>query len=637
VGEQDVAEQSDDDQLRAFMKALLDDVRALEQMLANGMIESGQRRIGAEQEMFLVDASLNPSPVATEVLATADDPRLTTELARFNLEANLDPLRFGGSCLSQLEASIKEAVGVARAAANQHGADILLTGILPTLRKSDLSLDNMTPMPRYFALNKVMHRMRGRDFHVLIKGLDELDMHHDNVMLEACNTSFQIHFQVGPEEFAKLYNVAQVVTGPVLAAAVNSPVLLGSRLWSETRVALFQHSVDVRQEAHKARAVRARVSFGDRWVDESVLEIFREDIARFRVVLARGLEEDPLALIEKGIVPQLEALRLHSGTIYRWNRACYGVHEGVAHLRIENRALPAGPTVLDEVANAALYFGLLAGVMDQGVDPASSMEFDDAKKNFFSGARHGLEAQMEWVDGKTYAAGDLLREALVPLAREGLRGAGIDASDVTRYLDVIEERVASMQTGAKWILGSLAGMRDRGSMFGRCRAVAASMLEHQRAGEPVHRWQPAELAEGVDERENYMRVEQYMTTDLLTVHPEDLVDLAASLMEWEVIRHVPVEDEEGNLVGLVSHRALVRLVARGASETDEKIAVRDIMRADPVTVMPQTLTVDVIRIMREQKLSCLPVVDGQRLVGIVTEADLINVSSRLLEAYLQGE
>src|SRR5690606_297581 len=353
MGEHQVSE-ADDAELRAFMRAILADVHALEQVIGRGMIESGVRRIGAEQEMFLVDRTLSCAPVSTEVLATANDPRLTTELAKFNLEANLTPQTFGGKCLSNLEAELNDVIAVARKAAAAHDARIVLVCILPTLRKPDLVLDSMTPLPRYFALNKAMHRMRGgQDFHVLIKGKDEFELTHDNVMLEAANTSFQIHFQVDDREFARLYNIAQVVTAPVLAAGVNSPVLTGKRLWNETRVALFQHSVDTRMDAHRARNSRPRVSFGDRWVDDSVLEIFREDIARFRVVLSTALDEDPMETLRAGKAPELKALRLHNGTVYRWNRACYGVVDGVPHLRIENRALPAGPSVVDEVGNAA--------------------------------------------------------------------------------------------------------------------------------------------------------------------------------------------------------------------------------------------------------------------------------------------
>ncbi len=637
MGEHQVTDQNDDAELRAFMRAILADVHALEQVIDRGMIESGVRRIGAEQEMFLVDHAGAAAPVAIEVLKTANDPRLTTELAKFNLEANLSPQTFGGSCLRDLEQEINDVVGVARSAAAEHGAKIVLTGILPTLRKADLGLDSMTPLPRYFALNRAMQRMRGsQDFHVLIKGKDELELSHDNVMLESANTSFQIHFQVGAPEFAKLYNLAQAVTGPVLAASVNSPVLMGKRLWSETRIALFQHSVDTRLDAHRLRDARSRVNFGDRWVDDSVLEIFREDIARFRVVLSTTLDGDSAEDLRQGRAPELKALRLHNGTIYRWNRACYGIADGVPHLRIENRALPAGPSVRDEVANAAFYFGLMAGLGDQVGDVRDAMTFDDAKSNFFAAARYGLDARLTWTDGQTFEAPDLILGVLLPLARGGLERANVDAADIDCYLGTIEARVGARTTGAQWAMRSLAAMPTDSARDARSRALVLATLENQKAGDPVHTWSPAPFGVS-DVRENYLRAGQFMTTDLLTVHPEDLVDLAASLMDWERIRHIPVEDN-GKLVGLISHRAVLRLVARGHLDrtTTEKVSVREIMRTDPITVTPNTPTLEVLRMMRDHKVGALPVVDDGKLVGIVTEHDLIAVSSKLLENYLRG-
>ncbi len=639
MGEQDVTGGKDDAELRAFMRAILADVHALEHIIDNGMVERGVRRIGAEQEMFLVDETLSAAPLATQVLETANDPRLTTELAQFNLEANLSPQDFNGDCLHKLEAELTEVLEVARRAAAEHDARIVLAGILPTLRKPDLSLSNMTPFPRYFALNKAMHRMRGgQDFQVLIKGKDELEMSHDNVMFEAANTSFQIHFQVSAEEFAKLYNVAQVVTAPVLACSVNSPVLMGKRLWNETRVALFHHSVDTRNEAHKARSARPRVGFGDRWVDDSVLEIFREDIARFRVVLSSALDEDPMEALRQGRVPELKALRLHNGTVYRWNRPCYGVVDNIPHLRIENRALPAGPTVIDEVGSAAFYFGLMAGLSDLAPDVRKVMEFEEARHNFFSSARYGLDARLNWIDGRVYDASDLVLSELIPLARAGLEQSGIRREDIDRYIGVVEERVSRKVTGAQWAITSLAAMPQDGPRDARSRALVAAMLEHQRAGDPVHTWPAAAFSKVSDVRENYLRVGQFMTTDVPTVHPEDLVDLAASLMDWERIRHVPVEDE-GKLVGLISHRAVLRLVARGHLDraSSEKVAVREIMRPDPITIAPETTTLEVLQIMRDHNIGALPVVDGDRLVGIVSERDLIAVSSKLLENYLRGE
>ena len=244
MGEQNVREQSQREEIRVFLKHLLQDVRAMEKMIAEGRFESGVRRIGAEQELFLVDGDWRPAPIATEVLEEVDDPHFTTELARFNLEFNLDPQTFGGACLSDMEEQVNSLLAKVRAAARRIGGDVVLTGILPTINKSDLELENMTPNPRYLALNEAMTRLRGGDYEFFLKGIDELHLRHDSIMVEACNTSFQVHFQVGPEEFARLYNAAQAVTAPVLAAAANSPMLFGKRLWWETRVGLFQQSID---------------------------------------------------------------------------------------------------------------------------------------------------------------------------------------------------------------------------------------------------------------------------------------------------------------------------------------------------------------------------------------------------------
>lgn len=272
MGEQNVSSTDSDVKLRAFVKALLEDLRALERMIEGDMFETGIRRVGAEQEMFLVDNVGHPAPVAPEVLAKLQHPQFTTELARFNLEANLTPYVFGDNCLSRMETELHGLIAVAREGAAACGANVVLCGILPSLRQSDLGLNNMTPNPRYFALNQAISELRGGKFQTLIKGVDEINVTHDNVMLEACNTSFQLHFQVGPSEFAKLYNVAQLVTAPVLAAATNSPLLLGHRLWRETRIALFQQSVDARSSVHQERGQRTRVSFGDSWVHDSILE-----------------------------------------------------------------------------------------------------------------------------------------------------------------------------------------------------------------------------------------------------------------------------------------------------------------------------------------------------------------------------
>jgi len=619
------------------MQALLDDLRALEQLIEEGRIETGVRRIGAEQEMFLVDDSWRPCPRSAEVLSKLEGQScFTPELALFNLEANLDPRVLTGTCLSDMEGELERAVAAVRGAAADLDTKVLLCGILPTLRRADLSLENMVPSPRYHALNAVMTEMRGGEFRTLIKGLDELQVRHENVMLESATTSFQLHFQVGAEEFASLYNLAQAVAAPVLAAAVNSPLFLKHRLWHETRVALFQQSLDARNEAQTERGVQQRVTFGERWVERSVLEIFREDVARFRVLLASDLGESSSDLMARGEVPPLQALCLHNGTVYRWNRPCYGVKDGIPHLRIENRALPAGPTVRDEIANSALYFGLMVGLGEEVGDITRVMQFDDAKQNFMAAARYGLNAQFQWIDGRRSTAQELILSHLLPLARAGLEEKQVPAVDVDTYLGVIEERVTSGRTGAQWALDSLAAM-GRGSADHTSRAITAASHEHQLEGRPVHTWPLAELRDAEGWQDHFFRtVGQVMSRDLFTVHPEDVVDLAGNLMDWEHLRRVPVEDDDGRVVGIMTQRGLLRVLLRATGRKNKTpVAVREVMVPDPITISPEQSTLDAIDLMRRHRVGCLPVVKDGKLVGIVTEHDFIDAATSLLEDKLK--
>ena len=637
MGEQNVKQTTDEQARREFMKALLDELRALEDMHDKGMFESGIRRIGAEQEMFLVDGSARPSLSAMQLLDRIDDPRFTHELGLFNLEANLSPLRLGGDCLRELERETLEVVDIARRKAAEIGSRIALVGILPTLTRDHLKLDAMVPSARYFALNEALLRLRGSDFRINIKGIDQLNFGHDNLMLEACNTSFQVHFQVGAEEFAHLYNIAQAVTGPLMAACVNSPILLGKRLWHESRIAVFEHSIDARSEAHQARGHKPRVHFGDHWINDSVIEIFKEDLARFRVILTTDFEEDPIGMVAKGIAPKLNALRLHNGTVYRWNRACYGISDnGQPHLRIENRVIPSGPTVLDEIANAAFFFGMMSNLSRNIKDIREHLNFSDVKANFLAAAREGLRAQQVWFDDQQMTAQALILEHLLPMARQGLADVGIDQDDIERYMGTIQQRVERRRTGARWQLESLEKLKDHASPHECLRAITNSMIAQQESEQPVGEWVLADFCPGQDWRDSYRTVGQFMATDLFTVRPDDIVDFAASLMEWRYVRHVPVEDDSGHLLGLVSHRQLLRLVARGGRD-QQTTMVRDIMRPDPLSVTPDTPTVEAIRLMRDKRLSCLPVVNEGKLLGLVTEYDLVVVAGRLLESYLTDD
>lgn len=635
MGEQRVDTGSDPRELRVFMRSLLNDIHALDKMMAAGMIESGVRRIGAEQELFLVDHSWRVAPVSLEVLQRLADPHFTTEIAQFNLEINLDPTIFGGDCLSKMEKRLNALIASARAAARTCGAEVVLAGILPTIRKSDLELGNMTPKPRYFALNSALARLRGGPYEFRVNGTDELIMKHDSWMLEACCTSFQVHFQAGSGEFANLYNVAQVATAPVLAAAANAPLLFGKRLWRETRIPLFEQSIDTRQASNPLRERSSRVSFGQRWVKNSVMELFEEDLSRFRLLLGAPIDEDPLAILREGRVPQLQALRVYNSTVWRWNRPCYGITDGVPGLRIEARAFPSGPTVVDEVANAAFFFGLMSGLAREHRDIADAMQFDDAKLNFHAAARFGLDSQLTWLGGEVLPTRDLICRRLIPLAREGLLEAGVLAADVDRYLGVIDERVKSGRTGSQWQLSSFSDMRKHATKDEALTALTAATVARQIEGKPVHQWTLARTTEASMSKQTHLCVEEFMTTDLFTVHEDEAVDLVANLMDWKRVRHIPVENEQGAVVGLISCFEVLRQLERNISEgADQSVPVGEIMVRDPLTVPPETPTLDAIALMRREKVDCLPVVKDGRLVGIVTERDFISLAARLLEQQL---
>lgn len=618
------------------MRALLADVRALERMMAEGMIEDGVRRVGAEQEVFLLNKACHVAAAADDILPLLNDDHYTTEFGIFNLEFNMDPMVFGGDCLSRMEGELNRLLSKLRTAASQKDVEILMVGILPTIRKSDLGMENMTPRDRYHALNRALTALRGGTYEFHIKGVDELLLKHDSAMLEACNTSFQVHFQAGAKEFANLYNIAQVAAGPVLAAATNSPLLFGKRLWAETRIALFQQAVDTRSSGHHMRERKSRVTFGNNWLRGSAAEIFKEDIASFRALVGIEQDEDPFEILKRGGVPELNALRLFNGTVYRWNRPCYGIMNGKPHLRIENRVLPSGPTVVDEVANAAFWFGVISGLSDQYDDITRVIDFEAAHMNFVSAARIGLSAQLHWLEGKEAPAQTLILDTLLPMARAALIKREVKTEDVDRYLGVIENRVRTGKTGSRWMLNSLAALKDKGTPGERLNALTAASIARQKEGLPVAEWPLAELDEAGGWQHNYAVVEQYMVTEIYTVQPDEPIDLVANLMEWQRIRHVPVEDQEHHLVGIVSYRAVLRALAHGQHGLDgTPLAVADIMKKNPLSVAPDTPTLDAIALMRKHQIGALPVVHNGRLIGIITEHDFLDIAAELLEQKLR--
>ncbi len=637
MGEQRVKLAKTNEQVQNFMKNVLKDLRALKKMLDEDWFETDTIRIGAEQELCLIDQNAKPFFESGKVLENlgGDSEHFTTEFAKFNLEINVNPpLEFKGNALSQMEHNLQKRVEQVRAAAEELGADVLLTGILPTIRKADVSMDSLTPIPRYKALCEAIDNLRGKEYELRIQGMDELLMKFDTPMLEGCNTGFQVHLQIKPDEFVSKYNVAQAITAPVLASAVNSPLFLGKRLWAETRIALFHQSVDTRGVGDHIRDSSPRVMFGTDWLKDSILDIYKEDISRFRVLLSSDVQEDVEELLRNGVPPELMALKVHNGTVYRWNRPCYGVGGGKPHLRIENRVLPSGPTVIDEMANTAFWLGLLNGFEEEHPDITKELEFDDARMNFFAASKMGLDTKFEWTGGKKVTAKDLISDELLPIAKAGLEKADIDKSDIDTYLSVIEDRVESAQTGAYWVVKSYANLIKENNREHSVSAITNSMLKNQKKGEPVHKWGLARIEDMDHWKPTSLLVEEFMTTDLFTARKEDLIEFTGNLMDWRRIRYIPIEDDQKHLVGLVSMRMMLREYSKAVTEDIEIInrPISEFMIENPITIHPEASIMEAMNIMQDQKIGCLPVVKNSRLVGIITEDNFMNITRRLLIA-----
>ncbi len=631
----------DNAQSQAFVRHILRDLQALEYMIDNDWFETDIVRIGAEQEMCLVDSrTFKAAPINMAVLDKLSQyPWADTELAKHNLETNLNPHVFSGSALRDLHAEIDSHLRIINEAAAEFNAEVVLTGILPTLRKSDLDLSNLTPRPRYVALMEaIANHKSDRSYEVRLKGIDELTVRHDSPLIEAANTSFQVHLQVSPQNFVKYYNIAQALTGPVLATAANSPIVFGRRLWHENRIALFQQALDTRSTHDHMRERSARVSFGKGWVDKSILDIYREDVMRFRTLLAADIDDDSLDDVRNGRPPRLHGLQVNNSTVYRWNRPCYGISDtGKPHLRIENRVLPAGPTTIDEMANAALWLGAVEGMALRCDDIRKEMSFEDVSDNFSKAAQFGIDSKFNWFGEGKVAAADLLRQEIIPMAEEGLRARKVDEADIDRYLGVVRERVDRLCTGARWQLKSFTNLRER---VGRDEALVnmtAAMVHHAREGKPVHEWPLASEESLPEYAPGKLLVEEFMETDLFTCHSHDLIDLVADMMDWRKIRYMPVEDKSGALVGLVTARLMLRYHVRlNRAAEAAKVTIQEIMVKDPITVLPTASIVHAMDLMREHKVGCLPVVKNNELIGIITEMDFLRVSGRLIRQLEAG-
>ncbi len=607
-------------QRQQFVNHLLNDIQALEIMIKTNAFEKGIRRVGAEQEFCIVDDAYRPSFNALEILDKIDDSHFTTELGLFNIEANLDPLVLKGKCFSQLEEDLTALVNKAKeAASDTFNNKIILTGILPTFKRKDLVFENMTPFQRYKTLNSVMKKVRGNDFRVKVRGVDELILDHESILFEACNTSFQVHLQVDLDNIVDQYNWSQAIAGPVLSVMTNSPMLLGRELWSETRIALFQQSIDLRSKSHLLREQKARVSFGSDWVKDSIIDVFTDDVARYQPLVTSEFDSNPLEELQSGIKPDLKAIGLHNGTLYKWNRVCYGVHKNIAHLRIENRYIPSGPSIKDEIANAMFWIGVMLGMPDDCKSIWKRMAFKDAKGNFIKSARTGLDTYFNWF-GKGISARKLAKKVLIPMARKGLLDTEIDEKDIDYYLNIITERIDKDITGSKWLVRSSRNLQESVSRAEANILLTHHMHNYQEKNIPVSKWDIAESIEREHARSSN-KVHKVMTTELFTVNEHDSIRLVKHIMTWKQIHHIPVLDSDNKVVGIISDADIERLY------TVENHSASDLMTNNIKVGHPDMYIEEAKSLMLEHQIHCLPIIDNEELVGILTKTDLNKIKA----------
>ncbi len=597
-----------------YIHHLVKDLEALDLMLNNGLIEKEPIRIGAEQEFCITKNNFFPNNNSLEILEAINDAHFTTEIGTYNIEINSDPLELKNDCFSQLQLQLKTLLQKAIKAAEAKDSKIILTGVLPTLRLRHISEKYMTDKPRYRILNDALKSSRKEHFNIKIKGVDELNLIHGSVMLEACNTSFQTHLQINPDEFVDQYNWAQAIAAPVLSSCANSPILFGRELWAETRIALFTQSIDTRRNSFIHDEKQSRVSFGANWEQGTVTDIFRDHISRFRSLLTSNKHDDSIEKLEKGEIPKLRALQLHNGTVYKWNRVCYGVGSGKPHLRIECRYIPSGPTLTDEIANMVFWVGLMLGQPEKYKNIHNKMNFNDVKSNFFKAARNGMETQFKW-NNELITPKNLIIHELLPIAEKGLVNANINPADITKYLAVIRRR-AEAKNGSQWIVDNYRNLQKSKTNFEALQNITAYMHKHQFKDKTVDEWELFNADENLKIDKSRI-VKHNMNANMLLVDQMDSLELVSNIMKWKNINHLPVTNKKKELTGLLTWTDLIKI-----GDKDLQLQVKDVMTKNLITISQEAPLEKAIALMKKHKINCLPVVRKKELLGILTTKDL---------------
>src|SRR5580693_6163085 len=473
---------------RQYRDKLQRSLEVFARMLREHLFDAEPATVGLEIELNLVDDHGAPSMQNAAVLDAIADPAWATELGQFNLEINVPPRPLAGPSVAELEAEVRASLNAADEKAQKVGSRLVMVGILPTLGEDHMHEGTISANARYRVLNEQIFAARGEDMRIAIDGPERLLTHAGSITPEAACTSVQLHVQVSPEEFASYWNAAQAISGVQVALAANSPYLFGRQLWDETRITLFEQATDTRPDELKHQGVRPRVWFGERWIT-SVFDLFEENIRYFPALLPICEDEDPLAVLDGGAIPQLAEMSLHNGTVYRWNRPVYAATGGVPHLRVENRVLPAGPTIADIMANAAFYYGLVRTMAEAQRPIWTQMSFSTAAENLHEAARHGLDAHLYWPGVGDTPVAELILRRLLPMAREGLARWGVGQAEADRLLGIIEQRCLTGQTGAAWQIATVGEFcRDGCDRPEALRRMTLRYIEHMHTNAPVHTW-----------------------------------------------------------------------------------------------------------------------------------------------------
>ena len=592
-----------------FIERLIKEVEILEKLIENEQLED-YGRIGAEQEFCILDNNYRANPINSKILKKVSKEGFVNEIAKFNMELNTEPIDINKNCLKKLENILTKKINIVKKYAADFDSSVILTGILPTVRKYDLRYENITQNPRYFELCESINRIRGKNFNLRIRGIDELVFEHDTPLVEGCNTGFQFHLQIGPKDFTKMYNISQLIAGPVLSVSVNSPMLFGKRLWHESRIAVFQQSTDTRIISGYHPGTLPRVTFGNDWVKKSIIEIFKEDIIRYKILL-KSLKKFKNLNTKN---PKLEALSLHNSTVYRWNRPCYGIYKNKPSLRIESRMFPAGPTILDEIANSAFWLGLMMFFKKSEIfNFSETIEFDDARSNFYSAAQQGIDCTFKWLNGKRIDARKLILNDLIPKAAIGLSSINIDPKDIEKYLNIIKERTSLRKTGSRWIIDSFDLLSKKVSNQNALTTITSKIIQNQKENIPIHKWDLAKNSVLINNPSKLL-VEECMDRYIYSVYEHESFSLATKINDWKKHNYIVVINIKGKITGELTKDILTN---NEFLKQKNKIIIKDIMKKNPVTIKPDENILTAIKLIKRKKLEMLPVVENKLFIGIL--------------------